>query len=77
MQKHPSHPSVRRVLLIALALLAATSRAWAASSIAAWIMSSPNDLTGLTTLSGNDVVANATLPFTLTIDGVGFTTVAI
>src|SRR5262249_35645628 len=37
----------------------------------------PNDLSGFTTLSGNDAVATATIPFTLTIDGAGYTTVAI
>jgi hypothetical protein len=46
-------------------------------SIGAWMLSSPNDLSGFTTLSGNDSTANATLPFTLTIDGTGYTTVAI
>src|SRR6185295_18999723 len=63
--------------VLGLALLAMADRAAATVSIGAWIMSSPNDLTGLTTLSGNDGTANATLPFTLTIDGVGYTTVAI
>src|SRR5262245_36431000 len=46
-------------------------------SIGAWMESSPNDLSGFTTLSGNDALATATMPFTLTIDGTGYTTVAI
>jgi hypothetical protein len=49
----------------------------ATMSVGAWMLSSPNDLTGFTTLSGNDALATATMPFTLTIDGTGYTTVAI
>src|SRR6185369_6353235 len=60
-----------------VALVALAGRASATSSIGAWMLSSPNDLTGFTTLSGNDALATATMPFTLTIDGTGYTTVAI
>jgi hypothetical protein len=38
---------------------------------------SPDDITGFTTLSGNDAVANVTLPFTFTVEGVGYTTIAL
>src|SRR5690242_3370153 len=52
-------------------------RASATSSIAAWMLHSPDDISGFTTLQGNDVTANATLPFTFTIEGVGYTTINI
>src|ERR1051325_10958531 len=63
------------VLLVASALTAREARA--ASSLAAWQASSPDDLSGFTTLSGNDSTANVTLPFTFTIEGTGYTTLAI
>src|SRR5690242_6667426 len=49
----------------------------ATMSIGAWMESSPNDLSGFTTLSGNDALATATIPFTVTIEGNPYTTVAI
>src|SRR5262245_13255963 len=70
----------RRRVLAVLILLACTGPARevrATSSLAAWQASSPDDLSGFTTLSGNDATANVTLPFTFTVEGTGYTTIAI
>ena len=63
--------------LVALAMLALAGRARATVSVGAWIAHSPDDISGFTTLSGDDATASATLPFTVTIEGVGYTTVVI
>ena len=43
----------------------------------ALVASSPDDITGFTTLSGNDATAAPTMPFSVNIDGVNYSTVAI
>ncbi len=49
-----------------------------AMSLHGVVLHSLDDIPGtFTTLSGDDEVANATIPFTFTIDGVGYTNVAI
>ncbi|MCW5890320.1 MAG: hypothetical protein KIT14_07180 [bacterium] len=56
--------------------------AHATTSLGAWIQHSPDDINatdvpGFQTLSGNDNVVTPTLPFSVTIDGVAYTSVAI
>ena len=69
--------------LLLLAALGATSgRAWAAVSLGAWVQHSPDDITvanipGLLTLNGNDATVTPTMPFSITIEGVSYSTVAI
>src|SRR5438046_9928472 len=72
-----------RVGLLALALAAILpGRALADVSVGAWIQHSPDDINttnipGLLTLSGNDATASVTLPFTVTIEGAGYTTLVL
>jgi len=60
-----------------LAIVALASRVPAAVSIGNWMQTSPDDLTAFTTVSADDTVASIVLPFTFTIDGVGYTTLAL
>jgi hypothetical protein len=46
-------------------------------TLAAMMQSSPDDLGGFATVPGNDAVANVALPFTVTVEGVNYNTVAI
>ena len=46
-------------------------------SLNAIIAHSPDDISGFTTLSGNDALATVTLPFPVRIEGTSYTTVAI
>src|SRR5262249_5598815 len=39
--------------------------------------SSPDDISGFTTLSGNDSTANATMPFSVTLEGTSYNSVTI
>src|SRR5207249_12194706 len=39
--------------------------------------SSPNDISGFTTLSGDNAIAGVTLPFSVTIEGTSYSTVTI
>ena len=43
-------------------------------SLHAVIAHSPDDISGFATLTGDDAIAGVTLPFTVVIDGVGYTT---
>src|SRR5262245_16370105 len=74
-----SHAWAKALWLVVLgALVGATARpASATVSLAAWIQHSPDDISGFTTLTGDENTATATIPFTVTIEGVGYTTVAI
>src|ERR1051326_1885095 len=64
------------VLLTAVGLLV-PSRARADLSVGAWIQHSPDDISGFTTLSGNDSTASATMPFSVTIGGTSYSTIVI
>ncbi len=72
-----------RIGLLALGLVVfAASPARAAVSLGGVMAFSPDDISvanilGLLTFSGDDVVQNATLPFTFTVEGVGYTTIAM
>ena len=46
-------------------------------TLAAVMQHSPDDITGFPTLSGNDATATATMPFSVTIEGTSYNTVAI
>ena len=46
-------------------------------TIAAVMQTSPDDLVGFATLTGDNAVATASLPFTVTLDGVGYTSIAV
>src|SRR6185295_2103528 len=68
--------------VVALALLAvltvAPRPASADVSIGGTIAHSPDDIGGgFATLTGNDATVNVTLPFTFTIEGTGYTTLAL
>ncbi|MCX8073597.1 MAG: hypothetical protein N3C12_14295, partial [Candidatus Binatia bacterium] len=70
------------VVLGLVALLFPTAGVRADYSIGARVAHSPNDMNttnipGLLTLSGNDAVANVTLPFNFVIEGVSYSTIAI
>jgi hypothetical protein len=47
------------------------------SAFLGFMDSSRDDISGFTSLTGNDSTASATIPFTVTLEGVGYTTVAI
>ena len=64
-------------LALALLALAVPREGHADVSLGGWMANSPDDITGATTLTGNDATANVTLPFTFTIEGTNYTTVAI
>src|SRR5689334_331867 len=68
-----------RAMAVTLAVLLAAfpGAAHAAVSLAAWIQHSPDDISGFATLTGDENVATVALPFTVTIEGVGYSTVAI
>jgi len=69
----------RRVFGLTAAFLVTlvAGRAPAAVSIGNWMQTSPDDLTSFTTVSADDTVANVVLPFTFTVDGVGYTSLAL
>src|SRR5690349_11942655 len=74
--------SFRVVLLACCAVALAATPARAAVSLGGVMAHSPDDISvanipGLLTFSGDDAVQNATLPFTFTVEGVGYTTIAI
>ena len=52
-------------------------KAGGAMSLHSIMAHSPDDITGFTSLSGDDNTATATIPFNVRIDGVNYTTVAI
>src|ERR1051326_1835476 len=64
------------VLLTAVGLLV-PSRARADLSVGAWIQHSPDDISGFTTLSGDNSTASATMPFSVTIGGTSYSTIVI
>src|SRR5438477_2335636 len=64
------------VLLAVIGLLL-PGRARADLSVGAWIQHSPDDISGFTTLSGNDATASATMPFSVTIGGTSYSTIVI
>src|SRR5438045_892487 len=64
------------VLLAVIGLLL-PGRARADLSVGAWIQHSPDDISGFTTLSGDDGTATATMPFSVTIGGTSYTTIVI
>jgi len=68
-----------RLVVIGTLLIGLTvaQPAAAAVSLGGWMAHSPDDISGFTTLSGNDAVANVTLPFTFTVEGVNYTTLAL
>jgi hypothetical protein len=73
---------VRFLATVAAVIFAAATPASATTSIAAWVQHSPDDINatdvpGFQTFSGNDSVQTPALPFTFTIDGVGYNSVAI
>ena len=63
------------LLVLLGAALPGNSRATV--SLGAWIAFSPDDISGFTTLSGNDITATPAIPFSVTIEGVTYTTVTI
>ncbi len=66
-----------RLAVLALAVVAHAAPVHAAVSLGGVVAHSPDDLSGLSTFSGDDTVQNFTLPFTFTVEGIGYTTVAI
>ena len=66
-----------RVMLLGAFFLGSGGLARADVSLSAWIAHSPDDISGFTTLSGNDAVATVTLPFPVVIEGVSYNSVAI
>jgi cysteine-rich repeat protein len=73
---------LRSSLLLALGLAFCASPARAAVSMGGLMAFSPDDIDatnipGLLSFSGDDQVATVNLPFTFTVEGVGYTTVAI
>src|SRR5438093_10506751 len=81
MARDPIGPRTRRIALALLLLMTAggalPGRARADLSVGAWIQHSPDDISGFTTLSGNDATASATMPFSVTIGGTSYTTIVI
>src|SRR5262245_24458272 len=70
------------LMMLAVAAAALPARTSAIVSLGAWLQHSSDDIiaaniSGLLTLTGDNNIATATIPFTLTIEGVGYTTVAI
>jgi hypothetical protein len=65
------------VCLIIVAASLASRPASATVSLGAWIQHSPDDISGFTTLTGNDATATPTMPFSVTIEGVSYSTVTI
>jgi hypothetical protein len=49
----------------------------AAVSLGGWMAHSPDDISGFTTLTGNDSVTAVALPFTFVVEGVGYTSIAL
>ena len=65
-------------LALLLVLLAAWSPAVADVTVGGWMAHSPDDIPGgFATLTGNDATVDVTLPFTFTIEGTGYTTLAL
>jgi hypothetical protein len=71
----------RRTFAPALALfaiaVALVAPALADVSLGGWMDYSPDDITGFATLSGDDSTVDVTLPFSFTIEGTGYTTLAL
>jgi hypothetical protein len=84
---HRNLDSVSRFRALAAAIavaaaLAAASPAVADVSLGGWLAFSPDDLNatnapGMLTLTGNDNTANVSLPFTFTVEGVGYTSLTL
>ncbi len=68
---------MRAIAFVLLATLVAAPRAHATMSTAGILQHSPDDITGFNVLTGDSAVVNATLPFTFTVEGVGYTFVAL
>jgi len=69
---------VRRAGVLALlTVLAMAAPARATMSLGAWIQHSPDDISGFTSLTGDDNTASVTLPFTFTVEGTNFTTIVL
>src|SRR5437764_13792903 len=64
------------VALLAVATVLG-GRAGADVSVGAWMQFSPDDISGFTTLSGDNATASATMPFSVTIGGTSYSTIAI
>ena len=65
------------ILALLLACVAGPGAAGAAVSLGGWMAHSPDDLSGVTTLTGNDATANVVLPFAFTVEGTSYTTLAL
>src|SRR5436305_8274155 len=76
--KEERQRTVRRAVgLLVLLGAALPGRSWGTVSLGAWIAFSPDDISGFTTLSGDSATATPTIPFSVTIEGVTYTTVTI
>src|SRR5437773_9870927 len=76
--KEERQRTVRRAVgLLVLLGAALPGRSWGTVSLGAWIAFSPDDISGFTTLSGDSATAAVTIPFSVTIEGVSYTTVTI
>src|SRR5262249_7864938 len=76
MNHHRTSVMLRLLALVACAL-ALPRLARADVSLGGWMDYSPDDITGFSTLSGDDSTVDVTLPFSFTIEGTGYTTVAL
>ncbi|TMB40671.1 MAG: hypothetical protein E6J55_20745 [Deltaproteobacteria bacterium] len=68
--------------LLVLLGAALPGRSWATVSLGTWLAHSPDDINttnipGLQTFSGDDATVNATLPFSVTIEGTSYSSVTI
>jgi len=75
--KHLFDRLVRQSWILAVIGSLAASPVSAEVSIGGWLVHSPDDISGFTTLSGNDSTANVSLPFTLTLEGTAYTNLTI
>src|SRR5438094_7941822 len=76
--KEERQRTVRRAVgLLVLLGAALPGRSWGTVSLGAWIAFSPDDISGFTTLSGDNATATLTIPFSVTIEGATYTTVTI
>jgi len=78
----PRRGTVHVIGLLVLLGAALPGRSWATVSLGAWLAHSPDDINntnipGLQTFSGDDATVNATLPFSVTIEGTSYGSVTI
>src|SRR5512132_746928 len=71
------HAVVVRAAAVALAVALLPAWAHATVSLGAWIQHSPDDISGFTTLTGDEATASVTLPFTFTVEGTSYTTLVL